>query len=125
MPSEISEIAEGLKQQVNNEMSQWTKRSTDPDSSTTGLAKAKSRISLLRTIVTKLYGEGAIFTDQDLTIRLEILTGRRQQRNIVARTRKGLEDEGLITRLPRSGKRELLRFTLRVDDQIPGQQRLS
>ena len=72
-------------------------RSTDPITSTIGI---KKKVPTLQNHVLNAALMLGTFTDTELTLQVEKITGKRQQRGTIARTRLTLERAGLIHRQP-------------------------
>lgn len=70
-------------------------RSTDPHTSTIGIQK---KVPTLRNHVLDAALMLGSFTDSELTEQVELITGKRQQRGTIARTRLTLERNNFITR---------------------------
>lgn len=71
-------------------------RATDPITSTPGIRTQVHTMKMQVLDAAIILGHG--FNDTQLTAEVEQITGKRQQRGSVARTRKALEDEGLVMR---------------------------
>lgn len=74
-------------------------RVTDPATSEETLA-AMGRSTTLLSVVAQAARQLMVFTDDELTERVEGLTFTRQQRNVIARTRKRLVDTGQLKLTP-------------------------
>jgi hypothetical protein len=70
-------------------------RATDPSTSTTGIRKKVPTLQHHVLNAALMLGQ---FTDSELTAQVELITGKAQQRGVIARTRLTLERAGHITR---------------------------
>jgi hypothetical protein len=104
-------------------MTSPTARITDPASSHLTVASLGKDGTLKRQVLDaayqatafRAYADPAAFDDDDLLLNIEANTGRRHQRNVIARTRGLLETDGWFERIglyPRNGHRPTMHFRL-------------
>ena len=101
LSDEAREICVALEQRVLYDQPRVHARRTDPYTSDQAL-KAIAKFGKLMywiwfvAVENRMYGYGRPFNDTQLTEAIELATGQRQQRNVVARSRGMLEDAGML-----------------------------
>ena len=104
-----------------------TARHTDPVSSHEAVDRIDNNKTLRRYVEDGCHWVGALgfmFSDDDLLMYVEEVTQRRQQRNVIARTRGKLEAAGVIERVgvrERAGMGRALHFRLTSPATTPRQ----
>lgn len=98
-------------------------RKSDPITSHLALAALGRDTSLKRSIMLaafQLEERRADWNDTELTERVERITGKRQQRNVIARSRDLMTDEGWFEPVGifRYGRRELMHWRLTAEAKV-------